>query len=103
MFVENWSNLYWRFQLYITREIVEAPDNPFILDGTAVIIGNEVFITMNGSQDHSPVPKRDTGTIQMRLNLSTLNGTLNRLDFNTSTREFDHGYDAGTVTLTTCP
>ncbi len=90
----------------ILQGIIEVPDdNRFILDGTAVIIGNEVFITMNGSQDHSPDPWRDTDIIQMRLNLSTLNGTFwgNRLDFNTSTREFDHGYAAGTATLTTCP
>jgi hypothetical protein len=33
---------------YILQGMVEVPDdNPVILDGTAIIIGNEVFITMN--------------------------------------------------------
>lgn len=91
---------------YILQGIVDIPDdNPFIFNGTAVIIGNEIFTNLNGSQEHSTNPYRDTGILQMRLDATTLSGTFwqNRLDFNISTRKFDNCYGAGTVTLTTCP
>jgi len=91
---------------YMLSGIVEVPgDNPHVSQGTAKVIGNEIYITTNGAQNHSANPWRDTGTGQMRLNLSTLNGTFwgNILSFNTSTREFYPGYAAGEATLITCP
>jgi len=91
---------------FIVQGIIElVDDNPFIFGGTARLVGNEFLMTMNGSQDHSPDPWRDTGTLHMRLDTKTWNGTFwqNRLDYNTSTREFDYGYASGTATIATCP
>jgi hypothetical protein len=91
---------------YIVQGIIQVPDdNPVISEGTAVVIGSDVFITMNSCQEHSSDPWRDTAISQVHLSLSTLSGTVwsNRLDYNTSTHQFDHGYAAGTVAITTCP
>lgn len=91
---------------FIVQGIVElSDDNPFIFGGNARLVGNDFLMTMSGSQEHSSGPWRDAGTMHIRLDSKSLNGTFwsNRLDFNTSTREFDHGYAAGTATLSNCP
>ncbi len=91
---------------YMLHGMVEVPgDNPLISQGTAKVIGNEVYITLNSAQEHTPSPYRDIGTGQAILNVSTLNGTFWSISksFNTSTREFSDFYSAGTMTLTPCP
>jgi len=85
---------------------VTAPDgNLLILDGSAVIVGNDVFMNLNFSSNYSSEPDQDVGTLQIRLDKSTLSGTVwsSVRQFDTVTREFEHYYNAGTATLTTCP
>lgn len=96
---------------FILQGTITVPnDNPVLHFGSAVRIDNEILITMNTSQDHnssnpSDAPWRDTGTLHIRLDATTLNGTFwqNGLDFNTSTGQFSQEYSAGTVTFTACP
>lgn len=91
---------------YLIQGVVTiSNNNPVILDGTGVIVGNEIFITLNTTRDDSSGLKREGALLQMRLDISTLSGTFWNIsdEFNTVTREFDHSYSAGTVTLTTCP
>lgn len=85
---------------------IEVPDfDPVIINGAAVIAGNEVFFTVTVSHDLSPYPWRDTGNGQLRLNLSTLNGTfwVNYIEFDVELGEFYLSHDSGTVTFTNCP
>jgi hypothetical protein len=85
---------------------VDTPDNPLFLQATAVLRGTEIFITGANSQDHTPVePWRDAGTLQARLDSSTLSGTWWAIynSFNTTTRTIETGYGAGTMTFMTCP
>lgn len=91
---------------YTLQGVLDAPSGPSILNGGAVIVGNEVLVTANESHDHGLTkPYRDSGIVQMRINLSNLNGSWwnVRNDFDTLTRSFNDGYAAGTVTFTTCP
>ncbi len=91
---------------YSLQGFVTIPNsNPVIVDGSAVIVGNEVFVHVNMSVDNSLELNRDGIIGQMRLDISTLNGTIWSIadQFDTVTREFVHYYNAGTVTLTTCP
>jgi hypothetical protein len=93
---------YFMLQGYVTV----PDDNPVVFNGSAVIIGNEVLITMNISQEHLTIPYRDSGVAHVTLSLSTLNGTWwsNYMSFNTQTRAGgEPHYSAGTMTLTTCP
>lgn len=91
---------------FTSQGIIETPPGyaPVIINGSLIIIGQEIFMTMNTSHNPHPSPKPDTFTIQMRLD-SSLNGTFwgVGLEFNTLTREFDQGYIAGTATHTICP
>ena len=92
-------------QNYILQGTVDvSDDNPLIVNGNAVIIGNDALATLNTSQIHR-APWRDTGITQMRFSLSTKNGTIwsNSLSYDTSTREFYQDYSAGTITPTPCP
>ncbi len=86
--------------------VVEVPgDNPVISQGAGTVIGNDLFITSNSTQEHSTSPYRDIGTAQSRVNLSSLSGTLWAISrsYNTSTRLFSDFYSSGTITLTSCP
>ncbi len=84
---------------------IDPAIDPAIMNGAAVIVGNEVFFTMNISQDLAPYPWRDTGNGQLRLNLPTLNGTfwVNYLEFDVEFSEFWESHESGTVTFTNCP
>ena len=91
---------------FTLQGLIDDPNiDPSIINGAAVIVGNEVFFTMNISQDLAPYPWRDTGNGQLRLNLSTLNGTfwINYLEFDVELGEFYLSHDSGTVTFTNCP
>lgn len=91
---------------YSLQGFITVPNNnPQIYNGTAVIVGNEVFANLIFSWDDSLDLNRENSIAQIRLAISTLNGTLWSIadQFHTVTREFDHYYNAGTVTLTTCP
>jgi hypothetical protein len=94
---------YFTLQGYVTI----PNDNPIISNGFAVIIGNEVHITMNTSQEHITTPYRDSGVAHASLSLSTLNGTWwsNYISFNAQTRDLanETAYSAGTMTFTGCP
>jgi hypothetical protein len=64
-------------------------------------------VSLHTSQDHTPFKNyRDGGTLEVRLNLSTLSGTCwgTCYSFNTSSRVSDLDcYGAGTMTFTACP
>jgi hypothetical protein len=85
--------------------VVVADDNPFLFNGSGVLLNNELFITASGAQEHMNNPWRDAGVMQFRVNKDTMGGTFwgTRLDFNTSTRQFDQAYSAGTFTPVSCP
>jgi hypothetical protein len=84
--------------------IDEAPD-PAIIGGSATIVGNKVFMTLNDTQDDSTTQWRHSGILQVQLDISTLNGTWwrNYTSFSTDTLDVVIEYTAGTVTFTTCP
>lgn len=86
--------------------IVNVPgDNPFITQGSATVIGNELVIIQSSAQAHSTSAYQDIGTSQCRLNLTTLSGTIWAIQksYNTSTHQFSDFYAAGTITLIKCP
>lgn len=85
--------------------VTVSDDSPMVFGGAGTVVGNEVVFTLNGSQQHSAEPWRDTSTLQVRIDLSTLNGTLWDIgnDFNTSQRSFDRRYSAATLTHINCP
>jgi hypothetical protein len=86
--------------------INEAPDpDPVIIGGSATIVGNKVFMTLNNTQDDTTTLWRYSGTFQVQLDISTLNGTWwsNFVSFNTDTLDVGIEYGAGTLTFTTCP
>jgi hypothetical protein len=84
---------------------VVPDDNPYLFNGSGVLLNNELFITASGAQEHKNNPWRDAGVMQFRVNKDTMAGSFwaTRLDFNTSTRQFDQGYAAGTLTAVSCP
>jgi hypothetical protein len=76
-------------------------DQPFVVAGTATIIGGELYFNMTTTQSHAS-GWMDTGVNQTRLNLTTLQGTFYEIghDFNTANGQFDTSrYTAGTVSL----
>jgi len=87
--------------------ILELSDGefPVILGGSGVILGNEVLITVNTTQEHKNNSWLDAGIARIRIDLNTMNGTVweNRLDYERNTRQFDEGYGASSITLIACP
>jgi hypothetical protein len=80
-------------------------DNPFILSGNYFKIGANIYLNMVISQKHTNT-WRDSGTMQITLNASTLSGTFYeiRSDFDTKAKVFDSGYSSGNITkLAVCP
>jgi hypothetical protein len=88
---------------YYTLQGISGISDPVIFGGTATIVGNKVYMTLNETQGTSQW--RDSGIIQVQLDISTLNGNLwdNYVSFKTNTHEFGAGYAAGTMTFTACP
>jgi hypothetical protein len=92
--------------LYSLHGYVIVPDdNPSVFNGSGVLLNNEIFITASGAQEHNNIPWRDAGVSHFRVNKDTMTGSFwgTRLDFNTSTRQFDQAYAAGTLTSVSCP
>lgn len=80
---------------------VNPGDQPFVVAGTASIIGGELYFNMTTTQRHSD-GWMDTGINQTRLNLSTMQGSFYEIghDYNTANGQFDNSrYTAGTVSL----
>ena len=100
--VTSMGNNYYTLQ---GSTVQVTDDNPAIFGGTAVIIGNDVFLTMETSQQHLTKPYRDSGVGQAHLALETLSGTFwgNAMNFDTQARVTGTFYSAGTMTFTTCP
>lgn len=76
-------------------------DQPFVVGGTASIIGGDLYFNMTTTQAHSD-GWMDTAVHQARLNLSTMQGTFYEIghDYNTANGQFDvNRYSAGTVSL----
>lgn len=98
--VTHMGDTYYSLQGYGT-----SPGNNVILDCTAVIVENKVFMSCYNTQDDGQEPQRAGGILQIQLDIATLNGTFWGIsnNFNTLTHEFKNVYTAGTLTLTTCP
>jgi hypothetical protein len=91
---------------YTLQGIIQTPEpDPFIFGGTATVVGSKIYITINGSQDHSTNNWRDSGVMKIQLDSSTLGGTwwTNYMTFNTVTHVAEINYSAGTTTFTACP
>lgn len=84
---------------YLLQATANRPTNtiPMIFTGTAVVIGNEVFVTANGTYEHTDVFDRSTYAVQMDLN-SSLNGK-----FWVIQTSFDKTIDYGDGTATLIP
>ena len=92
---------------YTMQGYVNIPnDGPFILAGGGVLIGETLYLTLTGTQQHTDNDWRDTEVIHVQLNKTTLNGTIYNVgnDFNVSSAGlspiFDNRFAAGTLTLT---
>jgi len=92
---------------YLTAQGSFPIDDPVIFGATGQVVGNEILLTFNNSQQHSDSPWRDSGVGQLRINLSTLNGTFwnNYMSFNSATGAYngEGGYSLGTLTYVSCP
>ena len=88
------------FQATVSGFVNEPGNNPFILTGTAALVNSSIYLNLATSQAHRSEPWRDSGVMQAVLSPTTLGGTFweIRNDYNTSTRQFVHGYSAGTLT-----
>ena len=87
--------------VYAVSGAVTTGESPFVLTGTAIVVGGDLYFNMTTTQQH-PDGWRDTGVNQTRLNLSTMQGTFYEIghDFSTATGTFDNSrYTAGTVSL----
>jgi hypothetical protein len=89
---------------YSLQGTIDVSPNPLFFNGSAVITGNDVLVTLNSSHDGSPEQWHCGGTFQIRLNIASLNGTwwVVGLCYE-SVDTFDQDYAAGNATLTTCP
>ena len=92
---------------YSAQGVITVPgENPMILSGGLVINGNNVLMNLTTTHDHHPQEGwRDSGIMQINLDLSSLSGSgwQIRTDYNTSTSEFDQAYRGSTLTFTSCP
>jgi hypothetical protein len=91
---------------YLLQGIANSTDGPVILNGTGIFYGSQVLMSLSLSQDHTPIgPWRDSSTVQVTLNASSLSGTWWDVgsSFNPTTRTFGPMYGAGTWTFTSCP
>jgi len=72
---------------------------------SAVIDGNHLVITAYGTYENTELNNRQTRISQWKLDLVTLNGTVWRTvtRFDTTTRNLNEYYNAGTVTWVKCP
>jgi hypothetical protein len=74
---------------------------PAILSGGVLITGDEIFINLSSTHDGSPENWRCAETSQLRLNISTLNGTGWTVG-NCYEGQVNPDYTSGTATLTKC-
>ena len=83
-------------------------DEPLILSGGGVLIGETLYLNLTSSLLHTDSPEdwRDSGVVQIQINKTTLNGTFYAVYHNfklSSTGPspiFGSGFAAGTVTRT---
>jgi hypothetical protein len=89
---------YYTMQGYM----IVPNDGLFIFAGGGVLIGETLYLTMAGSQQHSGSSNRDTDVIHIELNKSTLNGTFYGVgnDFNIGSMSYGDHFAAGTMSLT---
>ena len=80
---------------------------PLFLNATGVVVGDEVWLSGSTTQDYTPdLSHRNSGTMQLRLDLSTLNGTFWRIQTNYSITDgmFIQTYITGGATFQgACP
>lgn len=83
-------------------------DDPFILSGGGVLIGETLYLNLTATQFHTDSPDnwRDSAVVQFQINKTTLNGTFYEVshDFMLSSTGpspiFGNKFAAGTVTRT---
>ena len=89
---------FYLFQGYVTL----PDDGPFIMSGSGALIGSTLYLTISESQKHTDSAWRDSGVMHVSLDKATMNGNFFdiALSFNSTTRMFDQGFTAGTLSRT---
>jgi hypothetical protein len=99
--VTRMGGTYYTVQGYATV----PSDNPDIVSGGGVLIGNTVYLTLTHSLLHTDT-NRDSAVLHLELDKATLNGTVYDVghDFDTATEGpspvFSDHFSAGTLTRT---
>lgn len=102
----SFGSTYMNGPFYSLQGLVDAENEEVVMGGTAVVLEDEVQLSLQMSQDHTAlIPWRDVCVMHVSLDKATLDGTWwgNCLFFGTDSREMGTGYSAGTMTLTSCP
>jgi hypothetical protein len=89
---------FYLFQGYVTL----TDDDPLIMTGSGVMVGNRLLLTLSESQAHKDNVWHDSGVMHVALDRFTLNGTFYDIDhgFNATTRHFGESFTAGTLSRT---
>ena len=97
--VSHMGGVYYSFQG------VALEGAPAIFQASGIIIGSDIHMTWNHSENHSPDSSRDIGTGNVKLNLSTLSGPFFGINefYDRSNNTFEKSFAAGTMTPITCP
>jgi len=85
--------------------VMQFPDDgPFVMTGMAVVQGKAIFVNLTVTQAHTSEPWKDSGIMQIRLNSTTMKGSIWTIghDFDTQNRVFDSTYASGTIAKVAC-
>jgi hypothetical protein len=103
--ITRMGGTYYSFQGYV----IQQDDDPFIMVGGGVLVGNILYLNMTGTIKHTGSDWRDTEVLQVQLDKTTLNGTFYSVsrDFDVSSAgpspDFDSRFQSGTFTRTGAP
>lgn len=89
---------FYMFQGYVSL----ADDEPCIMTGSGVVVGNSLLLTLSESQTHNDSAWHNSGVMHVALDRSSLNGTFYDISnaFNTTTRHFHETFTSGTLSRT---
>ncbi len=94
------NNTYFSLQ----GVVLVPDDNPIVMSGGGVIVGDEFIITLNAGQQHTD-SWRDVFILHARVNRTTLNGPFFSvgISFEPAGHIFDNDSGAGTLTVVGTP